>query len=154
MKKIILVVMLLLVGISGFSKKYQPNNKSLEIFLEENFGEQYVGYAWSDSAQDKYGFRISGNNKDIYLFQIYDENSRNTGGELVKTDVYGGSVTEGKYRVFRHSVKGVYYVKDYVDSKGVKHSRLYFGFDEQNGTIVILDGNMNIIEVLNPVAVG
>ena len=107
MKKIILVVMLLLVGILGFSKKYQPNNKSLEIFLEENFGEQYTGYAWSDTTQDKYSFRIAGNNKSIYLFQIYDENSRNTGGELVKTDVYGGYVTEGKYRVFQHSVKGV-----------------------------------------------
>ena len=154
MKKIILVVMLLLVGILGFSKKYQPNNKSLEIFLEENFGEQYTGYAWSDTTQDKYSFRIAGNNKSIYLFQIYDENSRNTGGELVKTDVYGGYVTEGKYRVFQHSVKGVYYVKNYVDSKGIKHSRLYFGFDEQNGTIVILDKNMNIVEILNPVAVG
>lgn len=45
-------------------------------------------------------------------------------------------------------------MKNYVDSKGIKHSRLYFGFDEQNGTIVILDKNMNIVEILNPVAVG
>ena len=154
MKKIILMVMLLMVGILGFSKKYQPNNKSLEIFLKENFGEQYMGYAWSDNTQDKYGFRIAENNKDIYLFQIYDENSKNTGGELIKTDVHDGYVTEGKYRIFQHSVKGVYYVKNYVDSKGIKHKRLYFGFDDQKDTIVILDKNMNIVEILNPVAVG
>ena len=146
--------MLLMVGIKKKKKKYQPNNKSLEIFLKENFGEQYMGYAWSDNTQDKYGFRIAENNKDIYLFQIYDENSRNTGGELIKTDVHDGYVTEGKYRIFQHIVKGVYYVKNYVDSKGIKHKRLYFGFDDQKDTIVILDKNMNIVEILNPVAVG
>ena len=151
MKKIILVIMLLVVGVSGFSIKYQPNPKPLQIFLEENFGEEYVGYVWSEKDEkNNYDFRISQDikNKKMYLYQLYSDDSQRTGGKILKTPIFGGYITEGMYEIFSHTVKGVYYVRDYVDSSGKAHKKLYFGFDEEQGTIVILDGNMNIIEVL------
>lgn len=160
MKKIILFVILLL-GILGFAKKYQPNKKTLDVFMEENFGDSMYGSVWNNDIRNKNGdedapffespfdFIIFKNEADgnMYLHQIYDEDGK-SGGRDVYYEVVDGIVKVGEYRIFPHSVKGVYYVKDFVDIKGKTYDKLYFGFDEVNTAIVILDKNLNVLQSL------
>ena len=81
------------------------------------------------------------------------------GGKISETyldDPATGTVPTvfGTYKVYRDNKKGIYYVNNYVDLQGKKHAKLYFGFDKKHNTIVILDKNMNIVEVLQRGAAG
>ena len=53
------------------------------------------------------------------------------------------------YKIRKTTVKGIYYITNYVDLNGKKYSKLYFGFDEEYKKIVITDKNGNIKNVLN-----
>ena len=89
----------------------------------------------------------------------YLESKEKAGGKISETyldDPATGTVPTvfGTYKVYRDNKKGIYYVNNYVDLQGKKHAKLYFGFDKKHNTIVILDKNMNIVEVLQRGAAG
>ena len=161
MKKLILVSMLLL-GMLTFAERFTSPNKRLEISLKENAEEQspagYFGYNEEGEA-DRYSFFIvTDNAKEISLVQSY-ESKEKAGGKISETyldDPATGTVPTvfGTYKVYRDNKKGIYYVNNYVDLQGKKHAKLYFGFDKKRNTIVILDKNMNIVEVLQRGAAG
>jgi len=65
-----------------------------------------------------------------------------------------GEADRYSFFIVRDNKKGIYYVNNYVDLQGKKHTKLYFGFDKKHDTIVILDKNMNIVEVLQRGAAG
>lgn len=157
MRKLILMLMLIM-GVSVFAEKFTSPSKNLEISLKENAGEQSPdGYFWynQNGDADKYSFYIvteNDKNKGISLVQSY-ESKEKAGGKISEDyldDPATGAVPTvfGTYKVYKDNKKGVYYVNNYVDLKGKKHPRLYFGFDKKHKTIVILDKNMNIIEIL------
>ena len=154
MKKLILVSMLA-IGMSVFAEKFTPSNKTLEISLKEVLeGATPNGYYWMDGSFDnnkypeRYSFFIMEDNKGKIdeLVQGY-EIGKKTGGEIQDSTVYGS------YKIYSAGKKGVYYVNNYVALDGKKHARLYFGFDKKHNTVVILDKNLNLIEVLQRVAV-
>ena len=161
MKKLILVSMLVL-GMLTFAERFTSPNKRLEISLKENAGEQSPsGYFWhnEEGEADRYSFFIvTDNAKEISLVQSY-ESKEKAGGKISETyldDPATGTIPTvfGTYKVYRDNKKGIYYVNNYVDLQGKKHTKLYFGFDKKHNTIVILDKNMNIVEVLQRGAAG
>ena len=161
MKKLILVSMLVL-GMLTFAERFTSPNKRLEISLKENAGEQSSeGYFWynEEGDADKYSFHIViESKKEMSLVQSYESREK-AGGEISETyldDPATGSVPAvfGTYKIYRDNKKGIYYVNNYVDLQGKKHAKLYFGFDKKHNTIVILDKNMNIVEVLQRGAAG
>ncbi len=140
MRKLILMLMLI-IGVSVFAEKFTSPSKNLEISLKENAGEQSPdGYFWYNQNGDA----------DKYSFYIVTEKAGGKISEDYLDDPATGAVPAvfGTYKVYKDNKKGVYYVNNYVDLKGKKHPRLYFGFDKKHKTIVILDKNMNIIEIL------
>ena len=163
MKKLILVSMLA-IGMSVFAEKFTPSNKTLEISLKEVLeGATPNGYYWMDGSFDnnkypeRYSFFIMEDNKGKIdeLIQGY-EIGKKTGGEIrekIYDDIDDDSTVYGSYKIYSAGKKGVYYVNNYVALDGKKHARLYFGFDKKQNTVVILDKNLNVIEVLQRVAV-
>ena len=157
MKKLILVSMLA-IGMSVFAEKFTPSNKTLEISLKEVLeGATPNGYYWMDGSFDRYSFFIMEDNKGKIdeLVQGY-EIGKKTGGEIqekIYDDIDDDSTVYGSYKIYSAGKKGVYYVNNYVALDGKKHARLYFGFDKKQNTVVILDKNLNVIEVLQRVAV-
>ena len=155
MKKLVLL-MILTLGVLSFSEKYTNPNKKIEVSLRENIGvETPNGYFWYNKKgeADKYSFFIVTDDvKETSLVQSY-ESKEKAGGKLSETyldDPNTGAVPSvfGTYKVYRDNKKGTYYVNNYVDLKGKKHTKLYFGFDKKHNTVVILDKNLNILEVL------
>ena len=73
--------------------------------------------------------------------------------EKIYDDIDDDSTVYGSYKIYSAGKKGVYYVNNYVALDGKKHARLYLGFDKKQNTVVILDKNLNVIEVLQRVAV-
>jgi len=121
------------------------------------------GYYWMDGSFDnnkyseRYSFFIMEDNKGKIdeLVQGY-EIGKKTGGKIrekIYDDIDDDSTVYGSYKIYSAGKKGVYYVNNYVDLDGKKHARLYFGFDKKHNTVVILDKNLNVIEVLQRVAV-
>ena len=163
MKKLILVSMLA-IGMSVFAEKFTPSNKTLEISLKEVLeGATPNGYYWMDGSFDnnkypeRYSFFIMEDNKGKIdeLVQGY-EIGKKTGGEIqekIYDDIDDDSTVYGSYKIYSAGQPGVYYVNNYVAMDGKKHARLYFGFDKKHNTVVILDKNLNLIEVLQRVAV-
>ena len=144
MRKLILAG-LLVFGMMSFAAKITTNNTTWKKLWDAET-DRYSSL-WMDE-NETYKFLIYDNDKHIWkLYQVY-ENKENTGGEIVETDKVN---LYGSYVIHPSGKKGIYYINNYVDSKGKKYKRLYFGFDEKLKTVVITDKDGNIIKKLNRV---
>ena len=144
MRKLILAG-LLVFGMMSFAAKITTNNTTWKKLWDAET-DRYSSL-WIDE-NETYKFLIYNNDKHIWkLYQVY-ENKENTGGEIVETDKVN---LYGSYVIHPSGKKGIYYINNYVDSKGKKYKRLYFGFDEKLKTVVITDKDGNIIKKLDRV---
>ena len=144
MRKLILAG-LLVFGMMSFAAKITTNNTTWKKLWDAET-DRYSSL-WMDE-NETYKFLIYDNDKHIWkLYQVY-EDKENTGGEIVETDKVN---LYGSYVIHPSGKKGIYYVNNFIDLKGKKYKRLYFGFDEKLKTVVITDKDGNIIKKLNRV---
>ena len=174
MKKLILTGLLVLSAMT-FAAKITTTGKSWEKIekeyrVTEVKEESILVFNWSDENNDTYHFRITKSdfkkNNHFYLMEFYEDkkpenglplisdlnNASNLSGYTLKESFFGDSDSEyfvSYYKIRKTTVKGIYYITNYVDLNGKKYSKLYFGFDEEYKKIVITDKNGNIKNVLN-----
>ena len=174
MKKLILTVLLVLSAMT-FAAKITTTGKSWEKIekeyrIPEVKEESILVFNWSDENNDTYHFRITKSdfkkNNDFYLMEFYEDKQPENGLTLVsnpndavnlseytlKESFFGDSDSEyfvSYYKIRKTTVKGIYYINNYVDLNGKKYSKLYFGFDEKYKKIVITDKNGNIKNILD-----
>ena len=177
MKKLILIGMLI-ASVMAFSAKITTKGKDWKTVIKENkmpnSEESIFSYNWvepSSDADDNFAENIFAiqssdieNDSNVYLVAYYNEqpgnnlkNKENVNlKELNKINGFtdSGSDSDGNmyyisyYKIKKSNVKGVYYVNDYINAKGKKHSAFYFGFDEKSKKVVITDKNGNILKTL------
>ena len=174
MKKLLLTGLLVLSTMT-FAAKITTTGKSWEKIekeyrVPEVKEESILVFNWSDENNDTYHFRIIKSdlkkNNDFYLMEFYEDkkpenglplvsdpnNASNLSGYTLKEIFFGDSGSEyfvSYYKIRKTTVKGIYYITNYVDLNGKKYSKLYFGFDEKHKKIVITDKNGNIKNILN-----
>ena len=167
MKKLVLTGLLVLSAMV-FAAKITTTGKSWEKIEKENkVPEQessIMNFSWLDKKEgaegvyNEYSFKIgkleSDKNNNFYLSSYYDEkpenglplvsdfnNIKNLNGFTIKVYV-------SYYKIRKTTVKGIYYIDNYIGQDGKKHPKLYFGFDEKTKKVVITDKNGNIKNVL------
>ena len=178
MKKLILIGVLIVSAVTFSVKITTKGKDWKTIIKENkipNSGESIFSYNWAEANdEDSYVeptniFSIQSsdiqNDNNLYLVTYYyneqpDNNLKNreniTLNELNKINGFtdAGSDSDGNmfytsyYRIKKSNVKGIYYVNNYIDYKGKKHSTFYFGFDEKSKKVVITDKNGNILKTL------
>jgi len=162
MKKLVLTGLLVLSTMT-FAAKITTTGKSWEKIekeyrVPEVKEESILVFNWSDENNDTYHFRIIKSdlkkNNDFYLMEFYEDkkpenglplvsdpnNASNLSGYTLKESFFGDSGSEyfvSYYKIRKTTVKGIYYITNYVDLNGKKYSKLYFGFDEKHKKIVI-----------------
>lgn len=184
MKKLIIVGVLIVSAMTFAAKITTKGKDWKTIIKENKMpeGEESIfSYNWAEAAdEDNYVeptniFSIQSsdipNDSNIYLVAYYSDEQPNNNlknkenvnlKELNKINGFtdAGSDSEGNmfytsyYRIKKSNVKGIYYVNNYIDNKGKKHSTFYFGFDEKSKKVVITDKNGNILKTLEYHAAG
>ena len=149
--------MIMLLGVSAFGEKITTGSMTWDKLQAPDMNGEYSG-TWMMSKEEtgnkeneRFIFEINKNDKHVwYLKQRYNDR-KNAGGDIVEEypldDSYIAEVG-GLYVIHPSGKKGIYYVNNFIDLKGKKYKRLYFGFDEKLKTIVITDKNGNILEKL------
>lgn len=184
MKKLILVGILIVSAMTFAAKITTKGKDWKTIIKENkmpNSEESIFSYNWAEAADEDddvelinvFSIQASDipNDNNIYLVAYYSDEQPNnnlknkenvTLKELNKINGFtdAGSDSEGNmfytsyYRIKKSNVKGIYYVNNYIDNKGKKHSIFYFGFDEKSKKVVITDKNGNILKTLEYHAAG
>ena len=172
MKKIILVGMML-VGAMTFAEKITTKNRPWNEIMKYNENTENYSGTWVNDLKRIDGNPEYGDNtryvfdvlrgEDIvgekrngkwYLYVTYETRESAGGDEIDEFSEDGTDemkMYESLYIIHPTNQKGIYYVNNFVDKKGKKHPKLYFGFDEKLKKMVITDKDGNILEKMDMV---
>ena len=152
MKKLLLTITLLL-GMLAFGEKITTGNMTWTKLQAPELNEEYSG-TWMGKKEiemEKFSFTIDKNDKNVWILNQLYEDRKSAGGDSVEEYLSDDDTVmgyTGSYIIHSAGKKGIYYVNNFVDLKGKKYKRLYFGFDEKLKTVVITDKDGNILEKL------
>ena len=149
----LLLVMIMLLGVSAFGEKITTGNMTWAKLQAPDMNGEYSGTWMSKEEIEKvrFLFTVDENNNHIWVLNQFYSDRRSAGGDDVSEDQSDdGTVMRytGSYIIHPSGKKGIYYVNNFIDLKGKKYKRLYFGFDEKLKNVVITDKDGNISEKL------